>query len=31
MRVQTTVKREDEQPFAKLNAENPMFCEDTAS
>ncbi|HEX7129304.1 MAG TPA: GTP cyclohydrolase FolE2, partial [Rhodanobacteraceae bacterium] len=25
--VQTAVKREDEQAFAKLNAENPMFCE----
>jgi GTP cyclohydrolase I len=28
--VQTAVKREDEQAFAKLNAENPMFCEDAA-
>jgi GTP cyclohydrolase I len=26
--VQTAVKREDEQAFAKLNAENLMFCED---
>ena len=28
--VQAAVKREDEQAFAKLNAENPMFCEDAA-
>jgi GTP cyclohydrolase IB len=28
--VQTAVKREDEQAFAKLNAENLMFCEDAA-
>ncbi|MGH8190152.1 MAG: GTP cyclohydrolase FolE2 [Rhodanobacteraceae bacterium] len=28
--VQTAVKREDEQAFAVLNAENPMFCEDAA-
>jgi len=28
--VQTAVKREDEQVFAKLNAENLMFCEDAA-
>ncbi|MEO6967378.1 MAG: GTP cyclohydrolase FolE2 [Rhodanobacteraceae bacterium] len=28
--VQTAVKREDEQAFARLNAENPMFCEDAA-
>ncbi|XOV78105.1 MAG: GTP cyclohydrolase FolE2 [Aestuariibacter sp.] len=26
--VQTAVKREDEQAFARLNAENLMFCED---
>src|SRR3546814_1070248 len=26
--VQTEVKREDEQAFARINAENPMFCED---
>ncbi len=26
--VQTAVKREDEQAFAQLNAENLMFCED---
>lgn len=26
--VQTAVKREDEQEFARLNAENLMFCED---
>ncbi len=26
--VQAAVKREDEQAFAKLNAENLMFCED---
>lgn len=28
--VQTAVKREDEQQFAKLNAQNLMFCEDAA-
>lgn len=28
--VQTAVKRVDEQEFARLNAENLMFCEDTA-
>ena len=28
--VQTAVKRQDEQAFAKLNAENLMFCEDAA-
>ena len=28
--VQTAVKREDEQEFAKRNAENLMFCEDAA-
>ena len=28
--VQTAVKREDEQAFAKLNAKNLMFCEDAA-
>lgn len=28
--VQTAVKREDEQAFAKLNANNLMFCEDAA-
>ena len=28
--VQTAVKREDEQAFSKLNAENLMFCEDAA-
>mgnify|MGYP003630297338 FL=1 len=28
--VQTAVKREDEQAFAKLNAQNLMFCEDAA-
>ncbi|HSM11815.1 MAG TPA: GTP cyclohydrolase FolE2 [Lysobacter sp.] len=28
--VQTAVKREDEQAFAQLNAENLMFCEDAA-
>ena len=28
--VQTAVKRRDEQAFAKLNAENLMFCEDAA-
>lgn len=27
--VQTAVKREDEQAFARLNAENLMFCEDS--
>ena len=27
-RVQTAVKRADEQKFAELNAENPLFCED---
>ncbi|MCS6839050.1 MAG: GTP cyclohydrolase I FolE2 [Bdellovibrionaceae bacterium] len=27
---QNTVKREDEAEFAKLNAQNPMFCEDAA-
>lgn len=26
--MQTAVKREDEQQFTKLNAENLMFCED---
>ena len=26
--VQTVVKREDEQAFAYLNGQNPMFCED---
>ena len=26
--AQTAVKREDEQEFARLNAQNPMFCED---
>jgi len=26
--VQAAVKREDEQEFARLNGENPMFCED---
>ena len=26
--VQTAVKREDEQKFALLNGQNPMFCED---
>lgn len=26
--VQGAVKREDEQEFARLNAENPMYCED---
>ncbi len=26
--VQTAVKREDEQEFAMLNGQNPMFCED---
>ena len=28
--VQTAVKRNDEQEFARLNAENLMFCEDAA-
>ena len=28
--VQTAVKRADEQEFAKLNAQNLMFCEDAA-
>ncbi|WP_421864941.1 GTP cyclohydrolase FolE2 [Motiliproteus sp.] len=28
--VQTAVKRSDEQDFARLNAENLMFCEDAA-
>ncbi|MGD9582057.1 MAG: GTP cyclohydrolase FolE2 [Lysobacterales bacterium] len=28
--VQTAVKREDEQAFARLNASNLMFCEDAA-
>lgn len=28
--VQTAVKREDEQEFARLNGENLMFCEDAA-
>jgi GTP cyclohydrolase I len=28
--VQTLVKRSDEQEFARLNGENPMFCEDAA-
>jgi GTP cyclohydrolase I len=28
--VQTAVKREDEQAFARLNGENSMFCEDAA-
>ena len=28
--VQTLVKRIDEQEFARLNGENPMFCEDAA-
>lgn len=28
--VQTTVKKADEMEFARLNAENPMFCEDAA-
>ncbi|MEM9255269.1 MAG: GTP cyclohydrolase FolE2 [Pseudomonadota bacterium] len=28
--VQTAVKRVDEQEFAKINAENLMFCEDAA-
>lgn len=28
--VQTAVKRTDEQEFARLNAENLMFCEDAA-
>jgi GTP cyclohydrolase I len=28
--VQAAVKREDEQEFARLNAQNLMFCEDAA-
>ena len=28
--VQTAVKRQDEQAFAKLNASNLMFCENAA-
>lgn len=28
--VQTVVKRQDEQEFAKINGENLMFCEDAA-
>lgn len=28
--VQTFVKRTDEQEFARLNGENPLFCEDAA-
>ena len=28
--VQSAVKREDEQEFARLNGSNPMFCEDAA-
>lgn len=28
--VQTVVKRVDEQEFARLNGQNPMFCEDAA-
>lgn len=28
--VQTAAKREDEQEFARLNGQNPMFCEDAA-
>ncbi|MXZ56002.1 MAG: GTP cyclohydrolase I FolE2 [Gammaproteobacteria bacterium] len=28
--VQTAVKREDEQAFAVLNGQNPMFCEDAS-
>ncbi len=28
--VQTVVKRIDEQEFARLNGQNPMFCEDAA-
>lgn len=28
--VQAAVKREDEQEFARLNGQNPMFCEDSA-
>ena len=28
--VQTAVKREDEQEFARLNGQNAMFCEDAA-
>ena len=26
--VQTAVRREDEQQFARLNGDNPMYCED---
>ena len=28
--VQTGVKREDEQAFARLNGDNSLFCEDAA-
>ena len=28
--MQATVKREDEQEFARLNASNLMFCEDAS-
>ena len=28
--MQTAVKREDEQAFARLNGQNLMFCEDAA-
>ena len=28
--MQTAVKREDEQEFARLNGANQMFCEDAA-
>lgn len=28
--VQTAVRREDEQAFARLNGEHPMYCEDAA-
>ena len=28
--LQAAVKREDEQEFARLNGENPMYCEDAA-
>ena len=28
--VQTAVKREDEQAFARINGQNLMFCEDAA-
>ena len=28
--MQTAVKRQDEQEFARLNGSNLMFCEDTA-